>query len=110
MDRAGWTLLTAPSSSLLREGAKALTAQRKWSTIAGHLVSYDGKTGTLRAQDVTTVSFVPTQPFSIANLRLIAANWLSENIFAYSFLLLAACLLLGLATARLVSRIGRQIP
>jgi cellulose synthase operon protein B len=107
---AAWTLLTAPSSSLLREGAKALTAQRQWSTIAGHLVSYDGKTGTLRAQEVTTVSFLPTQPLSIANLRLIAANWLSENIFAYSFLLLAACLLLGLATAKLVSRIGRQVP
>jgi hypothetical protein len=107
---AAWTLLTAPSSSLLREGTKALTAQRQWSSIAGHLVSYDGKTGTLRTQNVTSVSFLPTQPFSIANLRLIAANWLSENIFAYSFLLLAACLLLGLATARLVSRVGRQVP
>jgi cellulose synthase operon protein B len=105
-----WTLLTAPSSSLLRQGAKALTAQRQWSSIAGHIVSYDGKTGTLRTQDVTTFSFLPTQPFSIANLRLVAANWLSENIFAYSVLLLAACLLLGLATARLVSRIGRQVP
>jgi hypothetical protein len=105
-----WTLLTAPSSSLLREGAKTLTAQRQWSTVAGHIVSYDVKTGTLRAQDVTTFSFLPTQPFSIANLRLIAANWLSENILAYSLLLLATCLLLGLATARLVSRIGRQIP
>jgi cellulose synthase operon protein B len=107
---AAWTLLTAPSSSLLREGAKALTAQRQWSSIAGHIVSYDGKTGTLRTQAVTTSSFLPTQPFSIANLRLIGANWLSENIFAYSVLLLAACLLLGLATARLVSRIGRQVP
>jgi cellulose synthase operon protein B len=77
--------------------------------IAGHLVSYDGRTGTLRTQDVTTVSFLSTQPFSIVNLRLIAANWLSENIFAYSFLLLAACLSLGLATAILVSRIGRQV-
>jgi cellulose synthase operon protein B len=105
-----WTLLTAPSSTLLREGAKTLTAQRQWSSVAGHIVSYDGKTGTLRTQDVTTFSFLPTQPFSIANLRLIAANWLSENIFAYSLLLLATCLLLGLATARLVSRIGRQIP
>jgi cellulose synthase operon protein B len=105
-----WTLLTAPSSSLLREGAKALTAQRQWSSIAGHIVSYDGKTGTLSTQAVTTFSFLPTQPFSIANLRLIAANWLSENIFAYSLLLLAACLLLGLATARFVSRIGRQVP
>jgi cellulose synthase operon protein B len=105
-----WTLLTAPSSSLLREGAKTLTAQRHWSSVAGHIVSYDGKTATLRTQEVTTFSFLPTQPLSIANLRLIAANWLSENIFAYSVLLLATCLLLGLATARLVSRIGRQIP
>jgi cellulose synthase operon protein B len=105
-----WTLLTAPSSSLLREGAKTLTAQRQWSSVAGHIVSYDGKTATLRTQDVTTFSFLPTQPLSIANLRLIAANWLSENIFAYSVLLLAACLLLGLVTARLVSRIGRQVP
>jgi hypothetical protein len=103
-----WTLMTAPSSSLLREGAKALTAQRQWSSIAGHIVSYDGKTGTLRTQAVTTFSFIPTQPFSIANLRLIAANWLSENIFAYSLFLLGACVLLGLATATLVSRIGRQ--
>jgi cellulose synthase operon protein B len=29
---AAWTLLTAPSSSLLREGTMALTAQRQWST------------------------------------------------------------------------------
>jgi cellulose synthase operon protein B len=105
-----WTLLTAPSSALLREGAKTLTAQRQWSSVAGHIVSYDDKTATLRTQEVTTFSFLPTQPLSIANLRLIAANWLSENIFAYSVLLLATCLLLGLATARLVSRIGRQIP
>ncbi len=105
-----WTVLTAPSSSLLREGAKALTAQRQWSSIAGHIVSYDGKTGALTTKPVTTFSFLTTQPFSIANLRLIAANWLSENIFAYSLFLLTACLLLGLATAKLVSRIGRQIP
>jgi cellulose synthase operon protein B len=105
-----WTLLTAPTSSWLREGARALTTQRQWSRIAGHIVSYDGKTGAMRTQAVTTFSVVPTQPLSIANLRLIAANWLSENIFAYSLLLLSACILLGLATARLVSRIGRQSP
>jgi cellulose synthase operon protein B len=104
-----WTLLTAPTSSLLREGAKALTAQRQWSRIDGHIASYDGKTGALKMQPVMTFSLLPTQPLSIANLRLIAANTLSENIFAYSLLLLAACLLLGLATAMLVSRIGRQI-
>ena len=44
----------------------------------------------------------------VANLRLIAANWLSENILAFSLLLFAACLLLGLATALFLSRIGRR--
>jgi cellulose synthase operon protein B len=105
-----WTLLTAPKPSLLRKGAEALAAQRQWSQIAGHIVSYDGKREALRTQAVTTFSFFSTQPFSIANLRLISANWLSENIFAYSLFLLAACALLGLATAGLISRIGRQGP
>jgi hypothetical protein len=105
-----WTLLMAPTSTLLRDGANALVAQRQWSRILGHIVSYNPKTGSLTTKAVTTFSMLATQPFSLANLRLIAANWLSENIFAYSLALLAACLLLGLATARLVSRIGRQSP
>jgi endoglucanase len=79
-----WTLLTAPSSSLLWEGAKALTAQRQWSQIAGHIVSYDGKTEALTTQAVTTFSFLPTQPFSIANLRLIAAKALREHFRLFS--------------------------
>jgi hypothetical protein len=44
----------------------------------------------------------------LANARLIAANWLSENILAFSLLLFAACLLLGLATALFLSRLGRK--
>jgi hypothetical protein len=103
-----WTLLLAPTSSMLRQGAEALTTQRQWSRITGHIVSYDGKTGSLRTMPVTTFSMLATSPLSVANLRLIAANWLSENIFAFSVLLLTVCVLLGLTTARLVSRIGRQ--
>jgi hypothetical protein len=38
---------------------------------------------------------------------LIVANWLSDNILAYSVLLLLACILLGLVTALFLSRIGR---
>ena len=103
-----WTLLTAPTSSLLREGAKVLTTERQWAQITGHIVSYDGKKGALNSKPVTTFSFLPTQGLTISNLRLIVANWLSENILAYSLLLLAACLLLGLATATFISRIGRS--
>ena len=102
-----WTLLTAPSSGLLRSGANALTAQHQWSQLSGHVVTYDAKTAVISTQPVATFSFVVTQPLSLGNLRFIAANWLSDNILAFSLLLLAACVLLGLVTSSFLSRIGR---
>jgi cellulose synthase operon protein B len=105
-DRA-WTLLTAPSSRLLRLGANALTAQQQWSQLAGHVVTYSAKTAAIATQPVATFSFVVTQPLSLGNLRFIAANWLSDNILAFSVLLLSACVFLGLVTSSFLSRIGR---
>jgi cellulose synthase operon protein B len=102
-----WTLMTAPTTKWLRQGAEALTAQKQWSQLAGHIVSYNGKTGVLTTQPVTTFSFLVTQPLSLSNMRLIIANWLSDNILTYSVLLLSACILLGLVTALFLSRIGR---
>jgi hypothetical protein len=102
-----WTLLTAPTTKWLRQGAEALTAQKQWSQLAGHVVTYNGKTGALTTQPVTTFSFLVTQPLSLSNLRLIVANWLSDNILTYSVLLLFTCILLGLVTALFLSRIGR---
>jgi hypothetical protein len=73
-----------------------------------HLLgSYNGKTGALTTQPVTTFAFLATQPLSLSNLRLIIANWLSDNILTYSVLLLFTCILLGLVTALFLSRIGR---
>ena len=72
------------------------------------MVSYNADTGKLSIQPVTTFTFLVTQPLSPGNLRLIVANWLSDNILAYSVLLVSTCVLLGLATALFLSRIGRQ--
>ena len=103
-----WLLLTAPTSKSLRQGADALTAQEQWSQIPGRIASYNGETGKLSTQPVTTFAFLATQPFSLGNMRLIFANWLSENILAYSVLLLSTCVLLGLGTSDFLSRIGRK--
>ena len=103
-----WTLLTAPTSRLLREGVDALTADPLWFQLAGPVVSYNAGSASIQALPVSTYSFIATQPTSLANARLIAANWLSENILAFSLLLFAACLLLGLATALFLSRLGRK--
>jgi hypothetical protein len=102
-----WLLLTAPTSKLLRQGADALTAQEQWSQIAGRIAIYNSETGKLSTQPVTTFAFLVTQPLTPGNLRLILANWLSDNILAYSVLLVSACVLLGLATSRFLARIGR---
>jgi cellulose synthase operon protein B len=65
-----WTLLTAPTQKLLRQGAEALTAQKQWSQLAGHIVSYDGRTGALTTHPVTTFSFLVTQPLSLSNFAV----------------------------------------
>jgi cellulose synthase operon protein B len=103
-----WMLVTAPTSRLLREGTDAITNSPEWFQLTGRLASYNAKTKILQTQPLATFSFVPTRPITLANLRLIAANWLSENILAFSLLLFTACVLLGLATALFLSRIGRR--
>ncbi|PRH89026.1 cellulose synthase BcsB subunit [Labrys okinawensis] len=104
-----WTLLTAPSTRELRAGANTLTSSPQWFQLSGRLATYNTRLAEVQIQPVTTSSLTATQPLSFTNLRLIAANWLSENLLAFAFLLFAACLLLGLATALLLSRIGRRI-
>ncbi len=103
-----WLLLTAPTPKLLRQGADALTAQDQWSKIDGRIATYNGETNRLTTQPVTTFAFLATRPFTLENTRLIIANWLSDNIFAFSVLLVSACVLLGLATSLFLSRIGRE--
>lgn len=103
-----WTLITSPTAELLRKGAVTLTGSPQWFQLTGRLVTYNARVAEVQTQPVTTFAFVPTQPISFANLRLIAANWLSENLLAFALLLFAACLVLGLATALFLSCIGRR--
>lgn len=103
-----WTVVTAPSAKDLREGLNALTAQMNWPQISGHITTFSSRTGKIESVPVTRFDFVPSDGVSIANYRLIAANWLSTNILSYSFLLVVLSLLIGLATSRMLSRLGRS--
>ncbi|MBB3459865.1 cellulose biosynthesis cyclic di-GMP-binding regulatory protein BcsB [Rhizobium sp. BK377] len=103
-----WTVVTAPSAKDLREGLNSLASQTNWPQIAGHVTTYSSRTGKIESVPVTRFDFVPTAGLSIANYRLIAANWLSTNILSYSFLLVVLSLLIGLATSRMLSRLGRS--
>jgi cellulose synthase operon protein B len=103
-----WTVVAAPSAKDLREGLEVLTAQLNWPQISGHITTYSGKTGKIETVPVTRFDFVPSMPWSIANYRLIAANWLSTNILSYAFLLVLFVLLIGVTTSSMLKRLGRS--
>lgn len=105
---SSWTIVTAPSAKDLREGAEAIAAQVNWPQIAGHITTYSSRTGKVDSVPVGRFDFVASQPWSISNYRLIAANWLSTNILSYAFLLVVFSLLIGVATASMLSRLGRR--
>ncbi|NEI68730.1 cellulose biosynthesis cyclic di-GMP-binding regulatory protein BcsB [Rhizobium lusitanum] len=105
---ATWTVVTAPSSGDLRTGVEAMTAQSTWSQIGGRITVYSGKTGKIDTVPVSRFTFVMSQPWSLTNYRLIAANWLSSNILSYALLFVAGSFLLGISTASVLSKIGRR--
>lgn len=103
-----WTVVTAPSAKELRAGLEVLTEQLNWPQISGHITTYSSKTGKIDTVPVTRFVFVPSTPWSIANYRLIAANWLSTNILSYAFLLVVFLLLIGVTTSSMLKKLGRS--
>ncbi len=103
-----WSVVAAPSGRDLHEGVEALSTLSNWSQLAGHITTYQRGTKTVETVPVNAFNFIPTQPASMSNYRLIAANWLSTNILSYAMLLSALGVLLGLATATLLSNLGRR--
>ena len=106
---ATWTVLTAPTGADLRAGMTAVAQDDRWRQLDGQ-ASLDGKGAeALDTRPVNRTRFVVTQPWSFANLRLVAANWLSSNILAYAVLFCALSILLGIATSGLLRRFGRGV-
>ncbi|MEK1933913.1 MAG: cellulose biosynthesis cyclic di-GMP-binding regulatory protein BcsB [Pararhizobium sp.] len=103
-----WSLVAAPTGKDLHEGMQALSAQDAWRQLAGHITTYQRGTKTVETVPINDFAFIQTQPASLSNYRLIAANWLSTNILTYAVLLTALSVLLGLATAMLLNNLGRR--
>ena len=103
-----WTYLTIPDEKFFLDGTRRLVRTDNWRAIAGRI-------STLGAADaaVTTVrpnnkTLIATQPPSLANYRLIAANWLSANVMEFTLLLAGLAVLLTLATWALLKTVGRK--
>ena len=103
-----WTVLAAPSATELSASMRVLAGQELWRRLDGRIATLEGATGEITNVPVSRVAFFETQPFSLANYRMIAANWLSANILSYSASLFALCTMLGVATSALLTTLGRR--
>ncbi|MEB2845147.1 cellulose biosynthesis cyclic di-GMP-binding regulatory protein BcsB [Rhizobiales bacterium RZME27] len=103
-----WTVVTAPSSDDLVDGTRVMAAQEFWPRITGRVTTYSSRTGRVDNVAVEGFSFVPPTDTSVRNYRLIAANWLSTNVLYFAALFAAMTFLVGIATAALLSNLGRR--
>lgn len=106
-DNAHWLLVTAPSSDDLVEGMDLVADEGRWQQLSGYVATY--RPGGDRVETVSMpVHLLWPSVDTAANLRLVAANWLSSNIPAYVGLVVFMAILLGLATGRLMAIFGRR--
>ena len=103
-----WTMVTAPTSGSLHDGVRSLASQAVWRRMDGRIATVDAADEKVVSIPVTRFGFVETQPFSLANYRLIVANWLSANALSYSVILTLLSILLGLATATMLGSLDRR--
>jgi hypothetical protein len=102
-----WTLVTARTEEALATEMARLADPILWTQVSGRAVALDPRESKLQVEPIRDYTFVQTQPFSLLNLRLVAANWMSANILQYALVMLACCVFLGTATYLLLKRLGR---
>nr|WP_281354596.1 cellulose biosynthesis cyclic di-GMP-binding regulatory protein BcsB [Aurantimonas aggregata] len=103
-----WTAFNAPTAADLTAGMEAVTAHEGWRQLGDSITTYDAATQTFTQIHGAAPILVQSQPVSFSNLRLVAANWLSENVLSYAGLLAIVALLLGLVTTAFVAQLGRR--
>lgn len=103
-----WTLLTGPDSANMVMGAQRLAVTAQWRQVGGRVSTLAAADTAVTAVETMEPRLVQTQPFSLWNLRLVAANWFSGNILIFTGVLAAAALLLMMATALMLGKTGRQ--
>lgn len=103
-----WTMATAPTAADLRTGMAAIVEQKRWSTLAGRVATYDATADKVETIAAEQPSFIITRPFTFSNWRLIATNWLSTNTLSYSLVFIGFLTLLGFVTFLMLRGMGRD--
>ena len=106
-NRQVWTAFIARREEALENTVERTVSPGNWAAMAGKITAFRGaqEAHVISADEV---SFVMTRPFSLANMRLVLANWMSSNIGVYALALLLACIGLGIGTWAMIGRLGRR--
>lgn len=103
-----WTLLTASDSQAMRAGAERLVITENWRDIAGRVSTLGPTDNEVTNVHANNPAVLETQPFSLSNLRLVAANWFSGNLLYFAAAIGAAAVLLMLASSFVLTQLGRR--
>lgn len=104
-----WTFLTIPDADGFEAAVDRLVTPEIWQSIDGRVTAIGPNDAEPLILQPRQVHMIATQPWSLTNLRLVAANWLSTNVLAYALALGGIAVLLTLATSLLLTdRGGRK--
>lgn len=103
-----WTIVTAPNADMLADSVACLVDPRVSRQIAGRVSLLDLGQAKIETTPVDNARFIVTQPLSVANVRLIAAGWLSLHSLYYVAGAVWLALLLAATTRLFVRNVGRR--
>lgn len=99
-----WTLLTIPNPQAFAASTARLVQPDIWRQIGGRVTAISPDDDAALVLQPRNRTLVPTQPISVTNLRLIAANWLSTHVLGYALLMAVIAVLLTVATSLLLAK------
>jgi hypothetical protein len=103
-----WTLTTAATAAALAEGAETVTASDRWNEMSGDVAAWDKVDEKLEIGFAKPRAHFMTAGWAPANLRLVVAGWVGDHPIVFALYVIAATILLGFATARLLPHLGAR--
>ncbi len=103
-----WLLLTGPDSDTIARETTGLISGTTWNRLNGRMVAFDPGERALTAWPEGQHYYYQMQDWSVSNVTLVAAGWLSNHIQYYILVILIACGAFGFVTRKLLNRIGAQ--
>lgn len=102
-----WTAFVSRRAETLESTVARIVMPGNWANMGGRITAFRGSQET-HVLSAERTYFVMTRPFSLGNMRLVLANWMSTNVAAYALGLLVACIALGITTSLMLGRLGRR--